>query len=74
MEPKPTKVTTLRLAEERAADLAAVARADSMTISDVVREAVDKHIAERRADPEFQKRLMERMEADRRVLEQLAGS
>lgn len=74
MEPKPIKVTTLRLAEERAAELAAVARADSMTISDVVREAVDKHIAERRADPEFQKRLMERMEADRRVLEQLAGS
>jgi hypothetical protein len=38
----------------------------------VVREAIDKHIAERRADPDFQKRLKERMDADRRVLVQLA--
>ena len=69
-----TKVTTLRLDEELAAELAVVARVDKRTVSDVVREAVSNHIAERRADPDFQTRLKERMEADRRVLEQLAGS
>lgn len=69
----PTKATSLRLDEQQAAELAAVARTDEMTISDAVREAVAKHIAERRTDPEFQRRLKERLEEDRRILEQLAA-
>lgn len=68
-----SKVTTLRLDEELAAELAVVARVDERTVSDVVREAVSNHIAERRVDPDFQVRLKKRMEADRRVLEQLAA-
>ena len=68
-----TKVTTLRLDVRQAAELAAVARADEMTTSDVVREAVAKHIEERRADPDFQQRVKKLMEEDRRILEQLAG-
>ncbi|HKO38883.1 MAG TPA: hypothetical protein VJU14_11000 [Solirubrobacterales bacterium] len=44
-----------------------------MTISDVVREALGKHIAERRADPDFQERLKERMEETRAVMERLAA-
>ncbi len=67
------KITTLRLAVELADELAAVARADGMTISDVVREAVGKHIAERRADPDFQERLKERMEETRAVMKRLAA-
>lgn len=67
------KITTLRLAAELADELAAVARADGMTISDVVREALGKHIAERRADPDFQERLKERMEETRAVMERLAA-
>jgi predicted DNA-binding protein len=51
---------SLRLPADLAAELAAVARADGMTISDAVREAVGKHIGERRADPDFQERLKER--------------
>jgi post-segregation antitoxin (ccd killing protein) len=67
------KITTLRLAVELADELAAVARADGMTISDVVREALGKHIAERRADPDFQERLKGRMEETRAVMERLAA-
>lgn len=68
-----TKVTTLRLAEGMAAELAAVARADGMTVSEAVREAIEKHIAERRASQEFQARLKKRLEEDREVLERLSG-
>jgi hypothetical protein len=36
-------------------------------ISDVVRVAIGKHIATRRADEDFQERLKEQMEKDREV-------
>lgn len=68
-----TKITTLRLDEKQAAELAAVARADEMTTSHAVREAVAKHIADRRADSDFQQRLKKLMEEDLQILEQLAG-
>jgi len=55
-----------------AAELAAVARADGIPISEVVRQAIGKHIAERRADEEFQKRLKELLEEDQKVLKRLA--
>lgn len=67
-----TKAMSLRLPEDKAAELAAVARADDMPISEVVREAIDKHIADRRADKDFQARVKRRLEEDREVLERLA--
>ena len=67
-----TKATTLRLPEEQAGELAAVARADGVTISEAVRDAVAKHIAERREDQEFKARRKKRLEEDREVLERLA--
>lgn len=67
-----TKAMSLRLAEDKAAELAAVARTDEMPISEVVREAIDNHIAARRADKDFQKRLKKRLEEDREVLKRLA--
>lgn len=66
------KATSLRLLETLASELAAVARADGMTISDVVREAVGKHIAERCTDEDFQQRLRQCLERDHKVLERLA--
>lgn len=63
---------SLRLPEDKAAELAAVARTDEMPVSEVVREAIDNHIATRRADSDFQKRLKQRLEEDREVLERLA--
>lgn len=67
-----TKATSLRLSEPMAAELAAVARADGMPVSEVVREAIGKHIAERRADKDFQKRLKQLLEEDQKVLRLLA--
>ena len=67
------KVTTVRLEEELADEVAAVARVDGRSVSDAVRVAVASHVAERRADPDFQKALKLRMEEDRQILEQLAA-
>lgn len=67
-----TKVTSLRLPDYMAAELAAVARTDDMPVSEAVREAIEKHIAERRADKDFQDRLKRRLKEDREVLERLA--
>lgn len=68
----PTKATSLRLSPELAAELAAVARAQGLTISEVVREALSDHIASVRSDDHFQARLREQMEKDRELLERLA--
>ena len=67
----PTKATSLRLAPELAAELAAVARAQGMTISEVVRAALNDHIASVRSDGRFQARLREQMEKDRELMERL---
>lgn len=67
-----TKATSLRLPEPMAAELGAVARVDGMPVSEVVREAIAKHIAERRADKNFQKRLKELLEEDQKTLKRLA--
>ena len=66
------KAMSLRLPEDTAAESAAVARADDMPVSEAVREAIDNHIAARRADKDFQKRLKRRLEEDREVLERLS--
>jgi antitoxin component of RelBE/YafQ-DinJ toxin-antitoxin module len=65
------KATSLRLPAQKAAELAAVARADGMTVSEAVRLAVAKHIATRRSDPDFQKRLEKVLEENREILERL---
>jgi predicted DNA-binding protein len=67
-----SKAMSLRLPENQAAELAAVARADDMPVSEAVREAIDNHIAARRGDKDFQKRLKRRLAEDREVLERLA--
>ena len=66
-----TKAMSLRLPAEQAAELEAVARADEMPVSEAVREAIDRYIAARRADKDFQKRLKQRLDEDREVLERL---
>jgi predicted DNA-binding protein len=63
---------SLRLPEELAIALSAVARADEMTIAAFVREAIEKHITSRLADPAFQERMEKRLAKDRESLERLA--
>jgi len=67
-----TKAMTLRLSEEQARELDLVARAERIPVSELVREAIDAHIAERRQDGDFRARLAEMMEQDREILERLA--
>jgi predicted DNA-binding protein len=66
------KAMSLRLQEDQAAELAAIARTDETPISETVREAIDSHIAARRADKEFQARLKKRLKEDQEVLRRLA--
>ncbi|HEU4705578.1 MAG TPA: hypothetical protein VFS64_00125 [Solirubrobacterales bacterium] len=68
-----TKAMSLRLPEGQAAELAAVARTDDVKISEAVREAIDTHIATRRSDPDFQKRLRRQLEKEHAILERLGG-
>jgi len=68
-----TKVTTLGLPKELADELDAVARADRLPVSELVRAAVYRFIAERRAEPDFKERLKEVLEEDRKTLERLAA-
>jgi predicted DNA-binding protein len=67
-----TKAMTLRLPADKAAELEALARADSKPVSDTVREAIDRLIEERRKDKAFRARLREMIEEDRAILERLA--
>ncbi|HSS43056.1 MAG TPA: hypothetical protein VLK37_10985 [Solirubrobacterales bacterium] len=68
-----SKAMSLRLPESQAIALEAVARTDEVKISEAVREAIDRHIATRRSDPDFQKRLRRRLEKEREILERLEG-
>jgi metal-responsive CopG/Arc/MetJ family transcriptional regulator len=64
-----SKVMSLRLAEGLGAELAAVARADEMPISEAIRKAIEHYIETRRTDQDFRKRLKKLLEEDREILE-----
>jgi hypothetical protein len=66
-------VSTVQFSRERAAALSAVARADEMPVSEAFREAIDRHVAIRRADQAFQERLKKCLAEDREVLELQRG-
>lgn len=66
------KSMTLRLSAEQADELEAVARAEGISVSDAVREAIAEHIERKRKDKGFRERLRSVMERDREILERLA--
>lgn len=66
-----TKVLTLRLPVDMWEALEIVARADEVTMTDAIREAIAAHIERRRQDSEFQQRLRDRLESDKRILDSL---
>jgi len=55
-----------------AAELAAIARTQDIPVSEVVRQAVENHIASRFADKDFQQRLKKHLEEELEILERLA--
>jgi hypothetical protein len=63
---------TLRLDDERAAMLELVARADDKSLTEAVRDAIDRHIEERRKDEDFKERLRRRHETEHALYERLA--
>jgi predicted DNA-binding protein len=66
------RIMTLRLTDEQAATLDAVARADDQTVTEAVRTAIDAHIEERRQDKDFKERLLRRHEEERALYERLS--
>lgn len=66
------KAMTLRLQAEMAEALERIAEVDRMSVADEVREAIARHIEERRADTAFQERLSRFMDRDRAILDRLA--
>jgi len=66
------KTMTLRLSDELAADLEAMARVDGVPVSEAIRVAIDERIKNRRDDKQFQGRLRRLMAENQRALERLA--
>lgn len=66
-----TKITTIRIDDELKVEVEAVARADAVPVSEVIRAALYRYVAERKSDPQFQIRLRELLEKDREVIERL---
>jgi len=67
------KSMTLRLSQEQAEALEAVARADGVPVAEAVRSAIAAHIEQRRKDEDFQLRLRASLQRNQRILERLAN-
>lgn len=63
---------TLRLSDEQATDLEAMARVDGVPVSEAVRVAIEERIKARRGDRRFQARLRRLMVENQRALERLS--
>ncbi len=65
------KVTTMRLPEGMAAQLAAIARTEGVPVSEFVRQAIENLMALRLAEEGFKERMKQRMDEERKVLKDL---
>jgi cell division protein ZapA (FtsZ GTPase activity inhibitor) len=63
---------TVRLNEEQAAELEAVARVDGVSVAEEIRQAITDRIAARRQDEDFQQRLQRLVEENQQILDKLA--
>ena len=67
-----SRAISLRLPEKMATELAAIARTQDVAVSEVVRQAVENHIAALFTDRDFQQRLKGHLEEELKILERLA--
>ncbi len=67
-----SKAMTLRLKDELARELEAIARVEDITVSEAVRQAITEHVEAKRSDRAFQKRLDRFMNENQAILERLA--
>jgi hypothetical protein len=63
---------SLRIDDEQARALEAVAKIEGTSVSAVIRDAIGERIEKRRTDAEFQRRLRATIEESREALELLA--
>jgi len=63
---------SLRLEDDQARALSALAMAEETSVSKVIRTAINDHIKERRTDKDFQKRLKDAVARNREALSLLA--
>ena len=63
-----------RMPSELAAQINAIARAEGVSISEAMKAAAYRYIAQRKADPKFQEQLSKRLKEDKEVMEALAES
>ena len=68
------KNMTLRLSDEQAAELDAIARVENVPIAEEVRQALTDFIAAKRQDQQFQARLRASLERNQEILRRLATS
>jgi hypothetical protein len=67
-----SKNFTVRLPDDEASDVEALARAEGLSLNETVRRALVEAIEARRADPEFKSRVQRIIDEDRELLERLA--
>lgn len=63
---------TVRLDDDQAEELEAVAKVEGVSVAEEIRQAINSRLAERRADAEFRQRLRRSLEDNKRILERLA--
>lgn len=66
------KAMTLRLTDEQAAELEAIARVENVPVAEEVRRALANHIADRRRDRAFQARLKASIKRNQEILKRLS--
>ena len=63
---------TVRLPDEEAADVEALARAEGLSLNETVRRSLVEAVEKRRRDPKFKARVRRIIKEDRELLERLA--
>ena len=66
------KNLTVRLDDGLAADTAALARAEGLSLNETVKQALKEAVERRRSDPAFKARVRRIINEDRELLERLA--
>jgi uncharacterized protein (DUF1778 family) len=66
------KVLTVRVESDEAREAEVAARADGVSVNEFVRQALISHIATRRGDKAFRRRVAEMIAEDMEILDRLA--
>lgn len=70
--PEQWKELTLRLSRAQHEEIRAVAEAENVPVSEVIREAIFEHVEKKRKDEAFRARLRASIERNQRILRRLA--